>query len=291
MNTPASAAHSLPLDRNPPDFVIIGAMKAGTTSLHDYLSVHPQLCMSSEKDISYFSARHNWHRGPQWYRSLFADPSRLMGETSVGYSQYPGTPGVPEKILAANPNVKIIYLVRDPIRRIISHYMHNVAHNRETRTIDETLVRLDRNHYLNSSLYYFQLQQYLALIDPSRILVLASESLSADRSAVLRRIFSFLGVDPHFTSPNFDRVLHETRHLRRNTALGSLLDRVPLLSRLKTRVPFTGRAVPTPVLSKEVRIRLARALRDDITALSKFTDDSYAAWITYDNAITELLSG
>lgn len=272
--------------RNLPDFVVIGAMKAGTTSFHSYLDEHPEICMSRQKDANFFSPRHAWDKGLEWYQALFSDHSKLLGDTSAGYSQHPGVPNVPHNIASFNPSAKIIYLVRDPIRRILSHYSHNVAQGREKRSLDEALKNLKSNHYVNGSRYFMQLRQYLEFFDKSQVLVLTSEALADQRAATLERTFRFLGVDNSFTSRTFEVVLHQTAKLRRNSAFGDVLDGIPLLRKLKSRIPFTGRRLTTPILMQPLERRLAQSLQEDVSALESFTSEEYQSWTTFRNAIS-----
>lgn len=269
-----------------PDFAVIGAMKAGTTSLHAYLSAHPEICMSSRKDTNFFADRHHPDRDFAWYHRLFADPSKLAGETSAGYSQYPLLLDVARNMTAANPDVKIIYVLRDPINRLLSHYMHNVAQGRENRTIGEALGRLDRNNYINSSRYWLQLEQYLAYLPSSRILTVISEDLFSQRARELQRVFCFLKVDPEFVAIDFDRILNRTSDMRRSTALGRALATVPLLGRLKSRLPFAGRRVDRPILHESLQRRLGEILKPDIEALQNFTGNAFDAWTVFRKAIS-----
>lgn len=272
--------------RRLPDFVVIGAMKAGTTSFDSYLSEHPEICMSRMKDANFFSPRHAWDKGPAWYRALFTDHSKLLGETSAGYSQHPSVPDVPRNIASFNPSTKIIYLVRDPVRRILSHYVHNVAQGREKRSIDEALKNLRSNHYINCSRYFMQLRQFLEVFDETQILVLTSEALADHRAATLGRTFRFLGVNDKFTARAFDRVLHQTVNLRQNTILGDVLDRVPLLRRLKSRIPLAARRLAEPKLNESLERRLAQSLHEDVSALESFTGEDYQAWTTFRRAVS-----
>ena len=113
-----------------PTFLIIGAMKGGTTSLHRYLRQHPEVFMPARKELNFFLDEYtgppidppeerNWSRGIAWYKHQFADVARerAVGEASANYSRYPTYPGVAESIAAVVPNVRLVYLVRNPIDR------------------------------------------------------------------------------------------------------------------------------------------------------------------------------
>jgi len=264
-----------------PDFVVIGAMKAGTTSLHHYLDAHPGICMSSRKDTTFLAPRLAGDRDMDWYRGLFADDECLTGETSVGYSQHPAVTGVPGRLCELNPDARIVYVVRDPIRRLLSHYMHNLAQGRERRPIDDALETLDDNHYANCSRYAMQIDQYLAHFDRERILVIAAEALAGDRAGTMRRLFAFLGVDDAFVSARFDDELHRTAGKRQPTALGRALRAVPGGRRLVGHLPLTTRPLPTTKLGAEQVARLRAHFDEDVRRLERFTGEHYDAWTLF----------
>src|SRR4051812_36085465 len=97
-----------------PNLIIIGAARAGTTSLYHYLRSHPEIWMSPEKELYFFVEDHNWKRGIEWYERHFPAGTPVRGEASTFYTHFPIRPGVPERIAALLPSAKLIYLVRDP---------------------------------------------------------------------------------------------------------------------------------------------------------------------------------
>ena len=110
-----------------PNLVIIGAMKAGTTSLHYYLNLHPEISMSKVKEPAFFIEERNWRKGIKRYSSLFTNQTSVVGEASTEYTKYPHFKEVPAKMHSTIPEAKLIYLVRDPIVRILSEYMHKTT--------------------------------------------------------------------------------------------------------------------------------------------------------------------
>lgn len=179
-----------------PTFLVIGAMKAGTTTLRDQLATHPDVFMSEQKELHYFSGR-NWDRGPSWYAAQFEPGADAVarGEASPSYSQRDIFPDAAERILAALPDISLVYLVRHPIERLQSMYLHQCANGRETRPITEA-VTVD-SYYLNASRYAWQLDAYLASIPADRVLVVTTDALADDPRATLATVFDFVGVDPH----------------------------------------------------------------------------------------------
>jgi hypothetical protein len=202
-----SAAHPLM-----PNLFIIGAMKTGTTSLHAYLHLHPEIHMGRHKEPYFFvdqadladrapvEARRPVSHDLGAYLANFAggENKRYRGESSTFYSQYPAFPGVAERVAAASPEARIIYVVREPVSRTISHYWHNTKYH-EKRPINEAL-RTDPI-YRDTSDYAMQLEQYLAHFDRDRIHVVVSERMRRNREAVLAEIFDWLGVASFIPDP------------------------------------------------------------------------------------------
>ena len=120
-----------------PDFLVIGAQKAGTTALYAYLRWHPGITGPSWKEVSFFD-RH-WWRGEFWYRGQFPLRSgqRLVGEASPSYLFHPLAP---ERVRSLVPEAKLIALVRDPVDRAYSHYQHEVALGREPLSFEDALA-------------------------------------------------------------------------------------------------------------------------------------------------------
>jgi hypothetical protein len=272
-----------------PSVIIIGAAKTGTTSLHHYLSQHPEIAMSEKKELRFFSHGHVWNRGVPWYESQFTGNAKLHGETSPAYSQYPRFPEVPRRIHELVPGVKLIYIVRDPIERLVSHYTFSVAKGRERGTLDDA-VRSPSSRYVDISLYYTQVSRYLPYFDRSRILIVSSEDLQARRLETLQEVFRFLDVDDTFSSPAFSDRLNEAGEHRLRTATGlriEQLNRLPFVKVIPRRWriaagrviyrPFSTRATK-PRLSDDLRRVLADRLRDDVNRFREWTGRPFAEW-------------
>src|SRR5688500_4466677 len=119
----------------PPNLIVIGGLKCGTTSLHHYLNLHPQIAMSRPKELNFFVEELNWELGTDWYTSHFDPAADVRGETSPHYTNRPRFEGVAERIAESAPGARLIYMVRDPIKRLLSHYVHNVAGGYEQRSL------------------------------------------------------------------------------------------------------------------------------------------------------------
>jgi len=181
-----------------PTFVVIGAMKAGTGSLRHYLDEHPDVFLGRGGKFgepNFFIAEYNWPRGPGWYESLFdgAGQAAAIGECSPSYTMAPAFRGVAERMAQIVPDARLVYVVRDPIARMQSMYMHQVSAGRERRRAEAALLD---DRYLGPSLYGFQLAAFLDHFDRSQVLVIASEVLRDRPREALSAVFGHLAVDP-----------------------------------------------------------------------------------------------
>jgi hypothetical protein len=195
-----------------PDFLILGAQKAGTTALYAYLRWHPEITGPSFKEVSFFD-RH-YAKGERWYRAhMPVRRGSLVGEASPSYLFHPLAP---ERVSGMLPRARLIVLLRNPVDRAFSHYQHEVALGREPLSFEEALDReeermqgeLDRmlrdpsyfslawwNYtYVARGRYAEQLERWFAAVPREQLLVLFTEELSADTAATYRRVLDFLGV-------------------------------------------------------------------------------------------------
>jgi hypothetical protein len=200
-----------------PTFVVIGAMKTGTSSLASYLREHPQVFMTTPKEPGFFSMR--WDHGLVWYENLFAEAGDAIarGEASTNYTKAPSLPHVPERMAGVLPDVRLIYVVRNPVNRIRSQYVHNVANKGERRRIG-VAVR-DNPDYIDFSRHAHQLELFLEHYPRSALLVLSSERLHTEREATLKDVFQFIGVDPDVAIPNLHKEFNRGADKRRIPAV------------------------------------------------------------------------
>lgn len=220
-----------------PNFLVIGAMKAGTTSLWSYLRTHPDVFMSEEKELHFFVERRNWGRGLGWYEAQFrgAREGEAVGEASTTYTMFPRYPEVPERIARTLPGVRLVYVVRNPIERIRSHYRDDLLRGRERRPI-ERAVR-DNPNYVDFSRYALQIERYLKHFPRRRLLVITTEDLRIERSATMERVFRFLDLDPRAVESSFDWELNRTASKRERKPLARLIRRVPGHRAIASRAP------------------------------------------------------
>ncbi|MEM9556299.1 MAG: sulfotransferase domain-containing protein [Acidobacteriota bacterium] len=272
-----------------PEFLVIGAMKSGTTSLDRYLRSHPRIAMPM-RDVDFFS-RH-YERGLDWYTARWPtrdEPTTVRGETSVSYTMYPHFDRVPERIHRHVPAAKLIYVVRHPIERIVSHYLHKIYANEERRSFERVLAEeRDDGPYLALSRYGLQLERYLDVFDRAQILVVPVDRLRAldQRFTTLQEIFAFLGVERTSDPQAFARVEHRTSQKGIKPGWARRLAQLPLYGALARRTPrrlrelyarTVSRPVAAPQLDDAARTRLTARLAPDVARLDQLTGQSFAA--------------
>lgn len=198
-----------------PSFVVIGAMKSGTTALHLQLVRHPEVFLPERKEVDFFVEELNWPRGPGWYAEQFAPaPAHAVaGEISPNYTKYPLFKGVPDRLARTLPDARLVYLMRHPVERMRSHWLHQLAAGRRpTRPAARALLESD--DYLHCSSYGMQLQVFLEHFPREHVLLLRAEDFRADADAVLSRICRFIGVDPSRLPPGGQAESHRTEDKR-----------------------------------------------------------------------------
>jgi hypothetical protein len=221
------------------DFLIIGAQKAGTTSLFEYMRRHPQIHMPPEKEVSFFT--NMYERGMDWYMGAVlrgAPSDAICGEASIAYmvgtpfadvarndlgfcppAQVCDTPLeniVPERIRACLPNVKLICVLRDPVARAYSHYQMAVLNRVESRTFDHAIrdslssdalrhariAPTSTNGYIVNGEYCRILQGFVEVFPREQLLPICSDELSDDPASALVRVFSFIDANPDVMPDN-----------------------------------------------------------------------------------------
>jgi hypothetical protein len=204
-------------EKNVPNLFVIGAMKSGTTYLHDLLSAHPDIFMSPVKEPCYFVEKDElkkiapsmWSMGI-WrsrdnYLNLFSEArdEKYRGESSTLYTYFPHLGNVPERICESDSSAKLIYLVRNPLERTLSHYWHDVRI--ESVFYDPNKIMEEDSYYMNISNYALQLEQYLQLFPIENIHVCTFERLISNPTDTLNNIFRWLEVSEHVSIPDINQ--------------------------------------------------------------------------------------
>ncbi|MBM9605760.1 sulfotransferase domain-containing protein [Desulfopila inferna] len=177
-----------------PDFILIGAMKCATSTLHEQLSLHESFFMTTPKEPSFFSDIENYDKGSIWYQSFFkkAGHGQVKGESSTNYSKLPNYPETVNRIKSFCPEIKCIYLMRHPVDRLISHYIHEWSQGNISCDIN-TAVR-HHPELIEYGRYNMQLEPYISTFGFSAILPLFTERLQITPRQELQAIFDFLEI-------------------------------------------------------------------------------------------------
>ena len=272
-----------------PDFLIIGAMKSGSTTLFNYLRQHPRIFLPEYKEPEFFVAEKNWHKGVDWYRRLFAGAGGAVavGEASTSYAKCTEFEGVPARVHAVIPDVRLVYVLRDPVQRMVSMYRHMVITGGEQRALAEALLEDDK--YMGASSYFRNLSGYLELFDRSQMLVLLSEDLAQDHVAVVERTLDFLGLALSTDFRPDERRDLATESRRADRRLKTMLRDVPAAHLMHQRLPpwargrlrtltSRARAVPFEEPSPQLLAELQRRIRPDVQQLRECLGPQIHGW-------------
>jgi hypothetical protein len=264
-----------------PNLFIVGAAKAGTTSLHHYLAAHPEIYMSPVKEPHYHSGVGTRRGAPAprpsfdaaGYRALFAAGTgrRWRGESSTSYLWSAQAPG---SIAALAPDARIIIVLRDPIERAFSHYLMDLregfhAISSFTAALEQELANPpgsweESNLYVELGLYAAQVARYLELFGAERVQLVSFAELAAAPAAVLERLFAFLGVDPEALDPAVLATRRNGYARPRGRLAARLMDSAGLRRFARTALPASWR-------------RAARVLALDMAAPKPFLEPQAVA--------------
>lgn len=192
---------------NRPDFLLIGAGKAGTSSIRDVLAGHPEIYFVTDpKEPAYFAKDDVFARGPEWYSSLFAAgaEARIRGEGSPQYANSALYPEAAGRIAEHLPEARLVYTVRDPVARAESNWIQlKTFHRPRAKSVIDALDRYPG--IVGASMYWNELSRYREHFPDDRIQVIFLEELKKDPDAVFRSCLRFLGVDDSLALEGTDR--------------------------------------------------------------------------------------
>jgi len=206
--------------RQPPDFVVIGAQRGGTTSLYRYLTGHPEVGGALRKEVHFFDQ--NYEKGVDWYLAHFPlrGEARLVGEASPFYLVHPEVPG---RMRATVPGVKLIALLRNPVERAYSQYQLNVRRGLEPFSFAEAIAQEEarlagatarrdlaarRSSYLLRGRYVEHVRRWLDVFPSEQFLIFKSEELFEEPGRILGQALAYLGVESTGWEPPRFRAFH-----------------------------------------------------------------------------------
>jgi len=294
-----------------PNFMLIGAGKAGTTAIYEYLRQHPQVYMSPVKEPNFFAFKGEklTFRGPGEDRMINAtsitDPTQyqalfdgVSGEKAIGEASqwYLYSEKAAVRIKEAFPTIKLLAILRDPVKRAYSDYLHFVRDDREPidsfiAAIAQEQTRIDAHwgfgHYIRRGLYYEQVKRYFSLFDRQQIRLYLNEDLKTAPSGLMKDIFKFLEIDETFSPdtsfrPNVsgvpkNKLLH--RFLGKSNPIRMLLEPYAPDRLRKAMITFKGNNLSQPPLPDEIRQELIPMFREDILKLQDLLQRDLTAWL------------
>ncbi len=272
-----------------PNFIIIGAGKSGTTALYEHLREHPEVFMSPVKETNFFalegtSTVHSEEDPDQmfhypwavtnWvnYQGLFhkVKKEKAIGEVSPMYLY---SPKAAEKIKKRLPNTKIIAILRDPVDRLYSRYMHLARENREPTSnfadsLDQKSIWWKRNDLVQEGFYYTHLKRYYDLFDEHQIRVYLYDDLRKNPLKVIQNIYEFIGVDASFV-PDLEAEYNVSGRIR-NSILDKLIGQNSLI---KAGVKKVSPVIANAVIKSERLKKYVNRMRKANLKKEPLSDD------------------
>ncbi|MEZ4681887.1 MAG: sulfotransferase [Caldilineaceae bacterium] len=271
-----------------PNFLIIGAMRSGTTSLSHYLKSHPSIFLSAQKEIHYFDF--NYDKGEGWYRQQFANASGYpaVGEATQTYMYDMEATVRMAKLL---PYARLLVILRNPRERTYSHYWHSHMRGKEKLSLRDALndelygasrdtdkrIRYARS-YLERSRYINQLLNVCQYYSKDALHVLLLDDLKAQPSETLRSVYRFLEIDDTVAVPQISKTINASVKFR-SLKLRNMLKKLPrrsILRRVGERLNTS--TFQYPPLDPDTRGWLCQYFAEDIDALEEWLGRDLRMW-------------
>jgi hypothetical protein len=273
---------------NLPDFLIVGTMKSGTSTLGHYLNQHENIYMPVE-EVHFFDAcggyKDRWEKGVNWYSKQFvkAKPDQLIGEKTPTYSYLND---VPEQIFNTLPNVKIIWIFRNPIDRAYSNYWHAVRNGGEKESF-EYAVKYERERikkniwygYIKRSTYIEQVENYLKYFKMDDMLFLTFENLKNNPSETIKKTCDFLGVEFQLSMISKKEAKNKTylpKYPSIRYLFANLFGSASIVSKIERKI--NRKKDSYPKMGSELREELKNHFREPNKELSRLTGLDIGTW-------------
>lgn len=277
-----------------PNFLIIGAAKAGTSSLYRYLEQHPDVFMSPIKETNYFVFQTIGDlygrefrfpvRTTEDYRQLFEGVAseRAIGEASPLYLSYPE---VAARIHHSLPDVRVLAILREPAERAVSAYAMRRRKGWEQGEAEDAIT--PSSHYVQNGLYHARLKPYFDLFPKEQIHVMLFDDLQKDPLSTVQTFFRFMDVDPRFEPDTQQR--HNVGGLPKSMMLNQVLYNQYLRNSLRPVVPVSIRVflrnlwrrnlAPAPDLTYLLSDSTLESFRRDIYCLQTLIERDLSVWL------------
>lgn len=266
-----------------PHFLIVGAMKCGTSTLQAQLASQAGFFMSDPKEPNFFSDDDVYAQGMYWYTSLFdgAVPGDLIGEASTHYTKLPTYPHTVSRLQRALANPKLIYLIRDPVARAVSHYIHEWTMGKMPSDIE---AAFDKNpELIDYSRYAYQIRPFVDTFGREAIFVSTLEEMNRAPEEFLNRVGAFLGCENHLIwreeraneNMSAERIRRFPLHgLIVDNPLATMLRRTLVPKSVRDRIRRGRQMSRRPDLAPERRQALETAFAEDYQDLQALFPDN-----------------
>ena len=272
-----------------PDIVVIGAMRAGTTTMYELMRRTNVVSVPKMKETDFFTAK-KFSRGLGWLNGQYSDLKKPIVDVSPNYTKVFVIPGVAKRIYETNPDTKLIYILRDPVKRAISEFHHMAAMGYDIPMPDKVGAALGKS-VTDCSLYYAQLKPYLEYWDINDIEIIEFEDLIHDQWGTIAALYTRLGL-PEFS------IDEETVHTNSSDQLQNVpqwwgqLRNKPFFEWLRSVTPReTVDFVKSSLLTRTANDNtqkvqfeqstidvIRRDVADDVRALRELTGRSFSRW-------------
>jgi hypothetical protein len=267
-------------------FMIPGAMKCATSTLAAMLTAHPDVAFSTPKEPDFFTRYPSWGKHLETYYGHFKSEGRLYGEGSTSYTKFPAT-GVPvwQHIHEYNPAMKFVYMVRRPLDRVVSQYVHEFERGYIDDPVETAVLR---PRLLNPGRYFTQIMPFIRQFGRERVLIVDFDDFLERKRETLRRVVEFLGLD--MTDEYWYAVegIHRNKSLQRNRRHHKWDNPNAVLRYFKNKHPRVWRLVTNnskrhlarrPELPPSLRRTVLQLMEADIRLLSDLMEKDLSHWL------------
>ncbi|MBY8962415.1 sulfotransferase [Flavobacterium sp. D11R37] len=279
-----------------PDFILGGAMKSGTTFLHNLLENHPQIkIIDRNMDHAYFDDDRIYPRGKEWYMSLFngvmkdKEQGKIIGQTSADCNFNPGSV---KRIIEHNPDTKLIFVLRHPIERSYSLYWHQYSMGREYRKFEDAikmepkLIKKSYHHfkhysYLERSRYHQQFEEIAKLLPSQNLLILDFDSLVKNTLPSINIVLEFLGAEKvnDLKELNYEVLRRNPAKIPTNHTVvlfSAALHKLGLIRVSRRILNMFRKEMRPPKIDDAMQAKLEQELKNDIAFFDKVKKDFHA---------------
>jgi len=269
------------------DFILLGSMKSGTSTLVKILRMHPDISFSRPKEPQFFSdPQISWENEIDKYHSYFHKEGVVYGEGSTNYTKYPRFRlNIWDDIYDYNKNMKFLYLIRNPVDRTVSHYMHFFQRGFTTASLEEAI--LFKPELINTSRYYMQIIPFIRRFGIEKVKILLFDDLLKKPEDVARDVFTFLGLD-YFHLPEEIHEFHVNKsvgaiktHRKYDNPTGLKLFIKNNFPKLWTKIITKTSVIfdEKPYISKELKKMIINLVELDIIAMEKLIERDLSDWL------------